>query len=383
MPPSPSPRQGSISGPYLPTLDGWRAIAIGLVVCLHASDSMGDAWGPGMAHFLESILKTHGGGLLGVKIFFGISGFLITSRLLSEEHAEGSISLKSFYLRRAFRILPASFVFTSIVGLLGAAGILPVPIVCWASAVLCFANYLRGNHTWYLGHFWSLAVEEHFYLLWPSFLVVARRFRRLGFAIALALGIGLWRAVAFKYRITYTTSEEFWGRTDIQLDGLLWGSILALARTIPRLNSLLEAWTARLNWWLWPALLVACLWVSPWVNWKIAFALLFLAPVLIAVMVVGTTLHPTSMIGRALENPVLRWVGRISYSLYLWQQLFLVNREARIPALAAFQQWPLNLAAALTCAIASYFLVERPFIRIGHRLASEPAVRPGVVQQTS
>src|SRR5947209_4178026 len=100
MPLPPASRPTEPGGPYLPTLDGWRAIAIGLVLALHATDSIGDAWGSGTARLLDLVFKRFGGGLLGVKIFFAISGFLITSRLLREEQSSGSISLKSFYVRR-------------------------------------------------------------------------------------------------------------------------------------------------------------------------------------------------------------------------------------------------------------------------------------------
>jgi len=372
-----SPRQGG--GAYIPTLDGWRAVAIGLVLALHGADSIADVLGAGVEAALNSVFKAHGAGLLGVKIFFAISGFLITSRLLSEEAAEASISLKSFYLRRAFRILPASLLFTGCVGLLGLAGVLPIPLASWLGAVLCCLNYLTGPGTWYLGHYWSLAVEEHFYFLWPGFLALAPRARRLGIAVALALAVGVWRTLAFKFRITYGIPARFWGRTDIQLDGILWGSAMALACSIPRLGSLLRTATRPRLWIVWVVLLAGCHLALGYVGWKVQFAFLFAVPVLIALMVVGTTLHPASPAGRLLELPALRWVGRISYSLYLWQQLFLTFRDERAAALGPLQSLPLNLAAAFACAIASFYLIERPLVRVGHRLAAA-APRPAAVQ---
>jgi peptidoglycan/LPS O-acetylase OafA/YrhL len=89
-------------------------------------------------------------------------------------------------------------------------------------------------------------------------------------------------------------------------------------------------------------------------------------------MLVGTVLRSDALAGRILENAALRWIGRISYSLYLWQQLFLVGRDAPlIPQLGAWQAWPLNLAAVLACAVASYYLIERPTIKIGYRLTGQ------------
>jgi peptidoglycan/LPS O-acetylase OafA/YrhL len=373
---STSPRS---TGEYIPTLDGWRAVAIGLVLAYHGKDSFAGLLSPSVNATLETVLKVHGVGLLGVRIFFAISGFLITRRILSDEEATGGISLKSFYLRRAFRILPASLLFTSVIGLLAVFHILPVPFFAWLAAVLCFINYQTRARSWYLGHYWSLAIEEHFYLLWPGFLrAVSSPRRRLGIAIVLAYAVGIWRAVAFKYGITYTSARDFWGRTDVMLDGLLWGCILALTFRLPPLKALLVKVTAPWFWIAGVTLIAVIIAISPKVGWKAGFALLSLLPMVIALMVVGTTLHPTTTIARFLETPAMRWVGRISYSLYLWQQIFLISwgaslpSEANIPGIAWLQRLPFNFIAAFACAACSYYFIERPLIKIGHRLAAKP-----------
>ena len=121
--------------------------------------------------------------------------------------------------------------------------------------------------------------------------------------------------------------------------------------------------------------------MAPSLNWKLRYALLSVYPIVIAFMVVGTTLHPETLVGRVLESAVFRWVGRISYSIYLWQQLFLVVRESQVPAMVLLQRWPINIAAALGCATASYYLIERPLIRVGHRLAAGLGSPPVVARQ--
>ncbi len=142
---------------YLPTLDGWRAIAIALVLFTHVRL-------PGGA--LQQISPY---GAMGVHLFFAISGFLITNRLLEDRSG-----LRAFYVRRAFRILPAAFLYLAVLFALGfVGGWIPLNAgQLWASAFF-YRNYyvLPADQGWYTGHYWSLSVEEHFYLLWPALLL--------------------------------------------------------------------------------------------------------------------------------------------------------------------------------------------------------------------
>src|SRR5439155_5748855 len=94
--------------------------------------------------------------------------------------------------------------------------------------------------------------------------------------------------------------------------------------------------------------------------------------VLFPAMLMATMLHPGSLAGRLLEWPPLRWIGRLSYSLYLWQQLFFVLPSSRMSLLGRLQDWPVNVACVFACAIASYYLVEKPFIREGYRRTAQP-----------
>src|SRR5207248_5891757 len=103
--------------------------------------------------------------------FFAISGYLICTRLLVEEETTGSISLRSFYIRRVFRILPPAYVYLAVVAGLSAAGMIAAAWTDIASAALFYSNYIEPR-SWFTGHFWSLAMEEHFYLLWPPLLLL-------------------------------------------------------------------------------------------------------------------------------------------------------------------------------------------------------------------
>ncbi|HEV3257737.1 MAG TPA: acyltransferase [Gemmataceae bacterium] len=353
------------AGKYLPTLDGWRAIAIlGVMVC-HAGDALFHSGGS-HPHAGWHALTRHGA--LGVDIFFGISGFLICSRLLDEQRTSGHISLARFYARRIFRILPPYMAYLAVLAVLAAAGLVAVGSRTWFSCLLFYRNYLPGSQGGgdYTGHFWSLSVEEHFYLLWPGLLLLCgvRRARRV--VVGLAVGIAIWRVVEFRHAwlARWLPGVGFFPRTDIRLDGLLWGCWAALLLQAPGWRARLERW---LSPWTWLALLaafVAC------VHYQPPLAMMWQA-LLIPLLLLGTVLHPGAAAGRILETGAMRWVGRLSYSLYLWNSLFFAGMDkARPLRLGALQELPWSILPVFACAALSYYLVERPMIRLGHSLTA-------------
>ncbi len=350
------PRSGT-SG-YLPTLDGWRAVAVGMVIASHAVHSEG--------HWIGRL------GPYGVGVFFGISGYLICSRLLEEYDRRGRIDLAGFYVRRSFRILPAAWAYILVASALAGLGVLVVDPRQFVGCLLVCRNYFPLETTtgdWYTRHFWSLAVEEHFYLLFPLLLWAGGPRRALYLVPALAVAVAGWRAL--DYRLHWLTDlvpglyPQF--RTDTCMDGLLCGCWTALLVHRGWLNS--SGGRVRLIGAGSLALAVAGMsGVLP----MPAVALALLIPWALA----GTSLRPATPLSRSLESATLRWVGRLSYSLYLWQELFFVKRSANLaPAIASLQSWPWNIAALLVCASASYYLLERPLMRLGHRLAAP--VTPG------
>ena len=349
-------------GGYLPTLDGWRAIAIAGVLVDHGTASLfrGSPW--------YSYFRT---GPNGVSLFFAISGFLICSRLLEEDQLFGRISLKGFYLRRACRILPAAFAYLSVLALLGVAGLVTVTRLEWWTCVLFFRNYLppdwiRAGWGGYTIHYWSLAVEEHFYLLWPALLAFSGRVRARIAGVALVAAVAIWRSWDFHHQLVnrYLPGLLFPSRTDVRLDALLLGCLAALVLAEPRWRSWLERHFTTSVWW--GCVLAYAL--TQAITRKHDYGLQ--ESVLLATLVAGTVLHPAGIVGRVLENLVMKWVGRLSYGLYLWQQLFLIP-GGRWP-MSILQRSPWNLIAVFLLALVSYELVERPMIRLGHRLAPPP-----------
>jgi peptidoglycan/LPS O-acetylase OafA/YrhL len=345
---------------YLPTLDGWRALSIMLVILCHSQIQLNV---PIFGTLLQSMSNA---GEVGVELFFAISGLLICSRLLEEETRFGQISVKSFYLRRCFRILPAALFYLVVIAILAAFYIIPLSPLDWFGALFFFRNYVMvyTHHSplalhWYTTHFWSLSMEEHFYLVLPGVLVIFKRTRRwvlLSFIIAVAL----WRfVVAHVLRNTYQINF----RTDTHVDALFIPALIALLLYPLLRNQAARRWIPAWSFPIFLALEIVLRFATP------PFFAALQATV-IPLLILSTVLHPGSIPGRVLEMKPVRWIGWISYSLYLWQQLFFGNRfVSSPPRLAALREWPINLMALLVCAIFSYYLVEKPFIRLGHRLS--------------
>jgi peptidoglycan/LPS O-acetylase OafA/YrhL len=193
--------------------------------------------------------------------------------------------------------------------------------------------------------------------------------RRLVLVLAMALLIALWRALDFKFQISGSSPAVFWGRTDIQADGILWGVLTALLYGDAVFKKRLQQWYAHPLGW--PVLLATLLLIEalPSGNWKLAFALITLKAMLIPLLILGTVVQDKRLTSRVLESAPLRLVGRLSYSLYLWQQLFLVWSDERVAGLAWVQVFPYNLIAVFVCASLSLLLIENPLIALGHRLA--------------
>lgn len=346
---------GKRSG-YIPTLDGWRAVAILWVLQGHS-----EPWHLGQFSN-QWLINT---GYRGVQLFFALSGFLICTRLLREEERHGGISLRSFYIRRLFRIQPAAMTYLTVVVLLTLSGVIPH---FW-SGILGASVMVRNIWPvkldpgyWYTSHFWSLAVEEHFYLLLPGFLVLFRR-NRLAILATTAVVLEIWRLVVLSTpQLQLGLEWQIAQRTDVVLGGILLGSVFAVALTHRNLLHMATSWLRP-----WVAMLYSA---SVFIELQrhhstpIQTALLTVYPVLI----VATALHPQSLLGRLLELAPVKFIGRISYSLYLWQQLFFHGDDPSTPSFFhshVFLSW----CGTFACAIASYFLIETPLIRRGHKIA--------------
>jgi peptidoglycan/LPS O-acetylase OafA/YrhL len=345
---------------YLPTLDGWRAIAIIAIIFHH---EFRYSWGP----IGTGWLNEHGRN--GVDLFFAISGLLICWRLLEEESAFGHISLPKFYLRRAFRILPAALGYLGVIALLVFTGVLHIGLREWLGAVFFFRNYtslLGPMHpdSWFIGHFWSLAVEEHFYLILPAVLFFTKNRWRIPVLLAVVLVVEFHRIQEFQARDLREVSFH----TGIRLNQLLIPAILAVLAQSSRIRDLMKNWLR-----FWPVILIVVLTLIT--IWDGQYWQSTLISLLMPMILLGTVLNPLGLLAKSLEWAPLRYVGRLSYSLYLWQQLFFTGHFYVGFPLGILQSTPLRFVATLAIAMASYHFLERPMVKLGHRLA--PPATPG------
>jgi peptidoglycan/LPS O-acetylase OafA/YrhL len=345
----------------MPTLDGWRAIAILSVIFHHDGIHT-------LGIFNTRWLYEFGGS--GVDVFFAISGILICSRLLDEEKVFGRIHLKSFYIRRAFRILPPALLYLSVISVLGSMLFIAVSPGELLSSLFFCRNFPHifgvgsPSSGYFTTHFWSLALEEQFYFLLPGLLVFTPKRFRAPFLGIIAFTILIHRILALQ---THSWSLIQY-HSDVRLDSLLVPALFAVLASHDGLRRLFQRYLR-----LWPLFVLGTLCVFPYgqnTAWRATF-IVWAMPCI----VLGSVLNPKNIFGRILEFSPLKYIGRISYSLYLWQQLFFVDHFAPVHTLGWLQSWPLRLFATFACAVISYHFLELPLTRLGHKLA--PSATPG------
>ncbi|HEY1741797.1 MAG TPA: acyltransferase [Granulicella sp.] len=365
---------------YLPSLDGWRALAILGVLMTHDV-----AWNIGG----HSNASYKGIGGYGVQLFFAISGVLITTRILEEESLVGFFDLRRFYIRRIFRIQPAAMGYLAVTGLLIAFGVIHDHWFFWLGAVFFFENFAyRGlpldAGSFFSGHFWTLAVEEHFYILLSLLLFCVRKYRLAVLVIIYVILVkaqeyALWHGMfpAIVQRRTY------W-----QLHYLVFPAAFAVALQKPRVkkwaNLYLRPWAAG-SFWI-AMFLLHTLVMHHRDPRSSVFSLQSLLgeadfhfEIFVTFLLGATMLHPKAWSTRFLEIPPLRFIGKISYSLYLWHVLFFsrIFPETNVTnsVLLALSNRPAKYLATCFVATLSYYALEKPMMRLGHRLA--PPALPG------
>ncbi|MEO8841862.1 MAG: acyltransferase [Kofleriaceae bacterium] len=324
------------------TLDGLRAISILIVFGAHLGGTR-NAMHAAPQFFAD----------LGVRTFFVISGFLITTLLLRERTKTGSISLRSFYVRRVFRIFPAFYFYLACMVILSALGWIEISNADFAFAATYTMNF-HAHRAWWVGHLWSLAVEEQFYLLWPFMMYALGTPRaRNGALVAIACAPIL-RVVAT--RLWPVLSDLNDQAFPFVFDSLAIGCVLAIARDLLEANKRYIALLDSPVFWIVPALCIVALSIEkPIFNLGVGVSAGNLG---IALTIHKCVRAPETLVGRALEWRPLVWIGTLSYSLYLWQQPFL-NRHSD----GWFAAFPQNLGLAVAAAMVSYYLVERPVLR--------------------
>ena len=347
---------------YQPALDGIRALAVGLVVVFH--------FGLAGMH----------GGFLGVDIFFGLSGFLITTLLVREHVATGAIRFLAFWTRRFRRLLPGLLVMVT-VSVVVSWLLLPPSYFPFLgrdalSAIFYFANWhLIGIRASYFNssiaptivtHTWSLSIEEQFYWAWPLLVAVVMRFRR-SWLLIVSLGGAVASALVMNLFYGDRTNARIYFGTDTHVQGLLLGAAAAVIAW--QLEQRVSAWSSRATY-AWFALgavsLVGVLGTVRFVDGHSPFMFqggFFVFGLLVAGLIMSLRFAPRSPLARAFGWSPMAYVGRISYSIYLWHYpvySLVTHFRTGVDGYALFA---LRLLLTALLALASYYLVELPIRR--------------------
>jgi len=329
---------------YLPQLDGVRAVAVLVVLAHHAS---------------VPLMK---GGYLGVDVFFVLSGYLITAILLRELSATGALRLFPFYAKRALRLFPALITVSAAVALVWALldwapnrqdTLLGVPV-----AITYFSSWVRAfdiNTLGSMGHTWSLAVEEHFYLVWPLVLILMFKLtRNPRMAVLIAAAIGIAYRLAAPVLFGWDT-ERIYSGSDTQAAQILIGCLLAAwlhetsvrVRAVPAVIAALGVGTAVV--------------LLPLHSAFYLHGGALLVGLATAVVIAHLVTAQTQPMSRILQRKTLTWIGVRSYGIYLWHfPIFGLLAASGLPTLAVA-----GLSAALSFAIPalSYRFIESPILK--------------------
>ncbi|GED66862.1 acyltransferase [Brevibacillus reuszeri] len=358
----PEPLKGSSR--YMAGIDGLRALAVLAVIVYHLNYN----WAPG--------------GLLGVGIFFVLSGYLITDLLIAQWTRHGRLDMKDFWIRRARRLLPALLLLLMLVVAWAAIfspaqmssvrGDVPAAILYVSNWWLIFQDvsyFQKFGPPSPLGHLWSLAVEEQFYLFWPLLLAFGLHFvKRRGPLIVLTLLAAAISALAmaFLYEPGLDPSRVYYG-TDTRVFALLIGAVLAMVWPSRKLSPDISA-KARITLdatgFLGLAILLYGIWkTNQYDDFLYQGGLVLLS--VVSAVVVAVLAHPASHFAKWMGCKPLRWLGVRSYAIYLWHYPIIVLTTPTVEQ----SEWSqitraiLQLTATLVLAALSWKYIEEPIRR--------------------
>lgn len=355
---------------YIPALDGLRAISILLVLAFHDIGPVSSSWG----HAYN--------GWVGVDVFFVISGYLITSILLKEaKHNNGDFSLKKFYMRRWLRIAPVYYTFLAVV----------LGWHLWGGdhhwkPFVAAAFYLTNIDLAFglnliplklgISHLWSLAVEEQFYLIFPACLKFLKK-HALPFVSTVIAVVYCWRLYLISHGADWLRIVHGF---DTKIDTIMFGVLLALLLSKEKFRSVAGKLLG--NGFVQAALLAGCFTCFRMLGhpgdgnqsaqlffWGAKLPLTTLA---ITGLLCSVICNPKALVAGLIANPVFVFIGKLSYSLYLWHPLvhsiycgFYWDFFSKHGPQAELIQYFL----ILVCACLSYYVIERPFLKLKGRFS--------------
>ena len=347
---------------YFPSLDGIRAVAIISVIAAHASFRLHDG------DTRNALLYIFGTGKLGVQIFFVISGFLITTLLLREKAERNDISLRNFYARRFLRIIPAALVYLLVLSIIDLTYKTEVSYIQFIGAIFFLMNYSYFHTEWLSGHFWSLSVEEQFYLVFPF--ILKKSIKVYTAFLLLFLGVILFSRYIIQYSIGRGYSNFFTRNPESidYFDGIIIGSLFSIALFRDLIN---VEWILRKKKWLHiiciPLIIIIFNEHMPTVyQVYLGNFNSMICAVLIGILMISNLQEKKDIVFRVLNSKIAKKIGVLSYSLYLYNMLFTPNQgfpaSTRLPTFS----FPVivNMLLLLLFAAASHYFIEKPIIKL-------------------
>ncbi|WP_343531518.1 acyltransferase [Pedobacter sp.] len=342
----------------IPSLNGWRAIAILLVIIGHLKKTLQPT---GMAYkILDNIIFAE----FGVRIFFVLSGFLITTLLIKEKKKTGKINITNFFIRRILRIVPVLWAYLIIVAILNQLFEFNLTLSHFIGPFLYINNFNFLPGTWILGHTWSLAVEEQFYLIWPFIFKYVNK--KLSFCLILIILIPFINVLAYlNPKFIVITLQPFFKHAA----AIFIGAILSIlwAKNFYGFN--VKKYLTR-NIFIISIILTFLINIAQY-HGKFGIILLpagdFILNTCIAYMILFSILKNTAVY-KILNTSIVISIGILSYSIYIWQQLFLIPYKT-YAAWSEYFFFPFNLVVIGIVAYLSYHYLEKPFLKLKQRFS--------------
>ncbi|MDI9319744.1 MAG: acyltransferase [Phycisphaerales bacterium] len=340
-----------------PSINGLRAISIILVILHHLSIQEHFFSGTENIKWLFPLTSFLQDGHLGVNVFFVISGFLITSLMLHEETRTNTISLKNFYIRRTLRIFPAYYFLLLVYFILQVFHLVNISNASWVTS-LTYTKYFNWRLDWLTAHAWSLSIEEHFYLFWPLIFMYARQYRKKT-VMGLILTVPLIRVVLFFHPIIWMDELTIFTR----IDSIATGCLFALYKD-EILMKIQKHWQ---KVFYASVIIIFSLPILSLLMNKINLGFVFIplgkthgtiANFAIGFIMMYSIFGPRNLWFNFLNLKVINYIGILSYSIYLWQQIFISGASHWVTT------YPQNLLFIFIIAMSSYHFIEKPFLKL-------------------
>lgn len=310
-------------------------------------------------------------GTIGVCIFFVISGFLITTLLLRERIKNGRVSLRKFFIRRALRIMPVACLYLVVLVMLNLIFNLNITAKSFVTAFLYLKNLpFKDASSWYDGHFWSLAVEEQFYLVFPFLLLSGiNRYLRLVLTLIIIIpilayfafnNIGIFYTNAVVHRLVYVVVTLI----SLSTVCILVGSVSAILM----FKGLIKTAYKKVPYFLSLFLLILAYFTMVKTSYLYIDYFCYVIFSLLIGAVIILNLNADNFLTKILSTKLLSQIGIISYSIYIWQQLFTQRQPWAKLFPYADSLW-LNIPAMIMVSLASYYLFEKRFIKLKKKYA--------------